>query len=494
MRKRACRLTGIMLLIVFSILASLQIAIADADSAVNSTLVLSVEKVKDKISEGDWAIFNLKITNKGRGLERVTISVREEGAEWSVIAQNTSDYVTGIEILPFKSVTTRLLLKEKGLLPSATKPHIITLDMTSENSGMRSTFPLKVFIMPEPTFDYASDVEVIPAIPRFMDPRVTYSFMLGLKNKNEKDIKDLDITLESVMVNRQATVSLEPSGEKNVEFSVDLEDGQKPLLDTLTITITEGNQTVYRGTESFEAVAYRLPFSKNIETDEGFLVTTDTLTLTNNENVQESQTHTESFSPVRSWFMTSTPEAGMSSEKIDGKRLAVFSWHLTLKPGQSSQIILKTDYRLPFLAIILIVAAVLLFIFLRDPITLTKQAEIISTADGGINELKVVISLKNRTHKIFKDVRLVDMIPGLTKIDQRIKIGTIEPERVMHTHKGTILDWKIDVEGKEERLITYKVKTHLTIVGGLKLPAATVLIEQGRRKHKIRSNEAFVST
>ena len=64
----------------------------------------------------------------------------------------------------------------------------------------------------------------------------------------------------------------------------------------------------------------------------------------------------------------------------------------------------------------------------------------------------------------------------------------------MHTTKGTVMKWNIDelVPG-EDRLITYKVKSKLSIIGNFRLPRSKVVFKRKGRDVHVYSNNLGVS-
>ena len=170
------------------------------------------------------------------------------------------------------------------------------------------------------------------------------------------------------------------------------------------------------------------------------------------------------------------------------------TWEIRLKPGESATIVVKRNYILPALILIAIIAIIAGYYVLRDPVTVTKQAEVLKTMDGGIHELKVIIIIKNRKHISYKNTRIVDMILGPIELEKSIKVGTLHPTKVLKRERGTVLDWKFDLDENEERIITYKVTSKLSILGELKLPRAIAVIQKDGKERKIKSNELFVSS
>ena len=118
------------------------------------------------------------------------------------------------------------------------------------------------------------------------------------------------------------------------------------------------------------------------------------------------------------------------------------------------------------------------FLF-RTQVVLKKSARILSTKEGGISELKVIIHARNRSSKKVRNVRIIDLIPSLAELVKHFDVGTLEPYKVvLHDAKGTIVKWKIDeLEPGEERLIYYKVKNKLSVLSGISLPAVVAKFE-----------------
>ena len=89
-----------------------------------------------------------------------------------------------------------------------------------------------------------------------------------------------------------------------------------------------------------------------------------------------------------------------------------------------------------------------------------------------------------------RDVEVVDVVPAIVNVEKSLELGTLKPHEIKHTQHGTRVMWSIpELEGHEHRLITYKVKAKLNILGMVSLPRATVrYIRKGGRKGKAYSN------
>jgi len=43
----------------------------------------------------------------------------------------------------------------------------------------------------------------------------------------------------------------------------------------------------------------------------------------------------------------------------------------------------------------------------------------------------------------FHNIEVIDLIPGIADIDKSLDIGTLKPQEIKHTKKGTLVKWKL---------------------------------------------------
>ena len=105
-----------------------------------------------------------------------------------------------------------------------------------------------------------------------------------------------------------------------------------------------------------------------------------------------------------------------------------------------------------------------------------KGADVMEIEEGGISKIKVTLNIKNRTKTKIENVSVIEKIPNIANLVKEEYLGTLKPTKVLrHDVKGTLLKWNIDVlEGFEERMITYKIKSKLSILGSLRLSPAVI--------------------
>ncbi|MBI2546985.1 MAG: hypothetical protein HYW23_00890 [Candidatus Aenigmarchaeota archaeon] len=96
-------------------------------------------------------------------------------------------------------------------------------------------------------------------------------------------------------------------------------------------------------------------------------------------------------------------------------------------------------------------------------------------------EVVVLIELKNRALHEIKDVEVVDIIPQIARVVDRF--DTLRP-RAKKVVGGIELRWNFDsMKPGEERVITYRIKPVVDVIGTLNLPEAQMIYMD---RHKVR--------
>ena len=147
-------------------------------------------------------------------------------------------------------------------------------------------------------------------------------------------------------------------------------------------------------------------------------------------------------------------------------------------------------------AIILAIAAVIGYYGLRSPLTMLKEAGNISKSEGGISEMTVILHIKNRSQNKLNKIEIDDNIPGLVSIGGDIPIGALQPTKVLrHEKKGTtMVRWAIDsLESSEERVLAYRIKSKLSILGSFSLPSARAAFKSNEKLFTSISNSVSVN-
>ena len=126
---------------------------------------------------------------------------------------------------------------------------------------------------------------------------------------------------------------------------------------------------------------------------------------------------------------------------------------------------------------------------LRSPLLMVKEASNIVKKEGGISEITVILHIKNRSQSKIEQIEITDFIPALVSVGGDVPIGSLQPNKVLkHERKGTtIVKWTIDtLDASEERVLSYRIKSKLAILGSFNLPAAKAVFKS--------NNKGFTST
>jgi hypothetical protein len=151
-------------------------------------------------------------------------------------------------------------------------------------------------------------------------------------------------------------------------------------------------------------------------------------------------------------------------------------WEIVLGSSQKIEIRYTENYRTLFALGIIILLVIMLYFMMRSPVIVSKRAEVMEIEEGGISKIKITLNIQNRTKTRTENVRVIEKIPNIANLVKEEYLGTLKPTKVLtHDVKGTLLKWNIDVlEGFEERMITYKIKSKLSILGALSLSPAVI--------------------
>jgi len=213
---------------------------------------------------------------------------------------------------------------------------------------------------------------------------------------------------------------------------------------------------------------------------------TKTIKVKNEGNVLEYDFYvTETVSEfISKFFYPETQPA--SFESVDGK--VSYRWLVdSLEPGQEVQI--KYEIRffsIWFSGLLLIILIFFAFTYVYRP-TIKKTARAVGHLKRG-KEISVLLELKNSTIHEIKTLVITDSIPPIVQLDQTFE--TIKPT-TKKTEAGTELTWKIkSLQPLEERVLTYRIKPVVDVIGSIKLPSATVSYVDNKKQKKTASSHS----
>ncbi|MCX6746520.1 MAG: hypothetical protein NTU63_00090 [Candidatus Pacearchaeota archaeon] len=296
------------------------------------------------------------------------------------------------------------------------------------------------------------------------------------------NFKQITAKFKSPFFNLEKTFDLPSYQKQSFEINLNKEDFRELMAGYYTLKVeisAEEEKTDLEGVIKFS--------EKDIVTtsqDEyGFVIHTKKITKSNEGNVISESSTILKKNIVSRLFTTFSPEPSI----VERKGLSVYyTWEKEIKPGERLEIVVRTNWLLPLLAILLIVAIVILARqFSRTNLVLKKRVSFVR-AKGGEFALKVSIMVGAR--KFVERVSVIDRLPPLVKLHERF--GGETPRKVDEINRR--VEWHFDkLEAGETRVISYIIYSRVGVVGKFALPTTTALYEREGEIHEVESNRAY---
>lgn len=448
--------------------------------AAEDTFLAKIEPAQVAIKQDQTAEFNLTISHTADEIK--TFEIYSENVIWDVRVQDP------LRVEPSELLQTKLFVRPLSVNPgSYWVPLTVKMVGSSLKQEKNVLLEIQSLIPPEQSYLPAVRGEIL--MQDDLDPRDELKIRIRLENQNRRELDKVDIKLRSNTINKDYTASLEPLEKKELKFFVKLPPLTPPQKDLVKVSIiVPEKDKAFRfdlDPAPLEILDYK-DFKEETKKEEGFLKTTTLATLKNNGNEPYQDQYKVKSTFFKNIFVTSVPKA----EKIKGNLI----WDIELQPGESQLIMYTFNYQpLLIIAIALVIIVISYYIF-RSPVILRKTATVIATKEGGISELKVIIEIVNRSKKPIKHAKVIDTVPRLAELAKDYDIGMLKPEKIIkHEKKGSLLKWDIDqVDPGEERVISYKIKSKLSILGGVTLPSAAAKFQVGKRHRTANSNSPVI--
>ncbi len=451
------------------------------------TFETEIQNVKASIDLEDTALYKLKIRNDLATIENFLVYTTS--VEWSLNSIPASDRNPKVYPESFKLI-------ELELKPTAyISPGAYSVPISVKNADTGEirivAAPVVIYSKDTPQGKYLPGIRSVTQIASEVDPREDVSIKVDLFNQNPLNITQITISLRSNLINKEYQTSLNPLETKTINFNIELNPLVEPQEDILYTTIKVNQFTFEPEPSVYKIITYGdLKTIRDVK--RGFLKTTQDITIENQGNEFKKGTFRESRNIFSSIFTTTNPKG----EKVIFDEEKNFAWEVALDPGTSTKIIVTNNYQYLFIAIVLVILIIAGYFMFRPSIMIKKSAIVIGRKHGGISDLSVRMAVVNRGKANVKDIVLTDKLPNLVDLYKDFEEGTLRPSSILkHEKKGTIMKWQIrTLEPGEERIIHYKVKTRLSILGSLSLPVTVAKFKQGNseRSRVVGSNRLLV--
>ena len=205
---------------------------------------------------------------------------------------------------------------------------------------------------------------------------------------------------------------------------------------------------------------------------------------TNNGNSVTEVSITVEKSSLASLFTSFT---GAPTTKKEGGKY-IYEWSEDLNPGEELEVTVKTSYYLPFIVLLLILAAIGVFKIVTNPSVKISKKVIRVRTKSGVFASKIIVSIKN-TGKPISNVKVIERLPVFTEI-LKDKFGVVTPSEI----KKRSVIWDFEKLGTgEELMFSYVIYSKVEVFGKLEVPAAVVTYRDNKDEFKEEhSNKIYI--
>jgi hypothetical protein len=160
----------------------------------------------------------------------------------------------------------------------------------------------------------------------------------------------------------------------------------------------------------------------------------------------------------------------------------IYTWiFYNLQPGEERTIKYQINlWQIILLAVLIIIAVAYAFTYVFT-IRITKRHRLFVPVAGS-KEIAITLEVKNRTRHTLRDVYVRDFLPAFATVVDRFE--TVKP-MVRKVPDGTEIIWKFDsLRSMDERVLTYRIKPTMEILGEIKLPRASMRYADKKKELK----------
>lgn len=472
MRWKKSLIQYFLLCALFLIMFSLTVA---AETTVTSA------PIKNEITPAEYATFSVTVTNKESQTQTYNLYSLQSGQSWNVDPFPLKDKVIALE--PGHSYTTTVRAKVLQDL----SPGIYFVHLTVQgDQGDSHTEELKIYLKAKDPLDYLPAIRVTTDMDEKINPKEPLSIKLFLENRNPLNLQDLKIRIETEIpeFQKEVMVELPPQGKKTVEFSIVPNPYTQPKEYTLFFVFESKGEAVKVIEQKIEILSLLPPFEVTAAEESVYLKKVRTLTVRNTGNVRNTQMVKD---PVSLWMLPIIRSEG-KSEVIGGERY--LTWEVELGPNESVNIPVVINYRIFAYVLVALLLFGVFYWYAQSPLSLQKTAVTTRGDEGTLSEIKITLELRNHSKKPIKNVSVIDLVPSIANIDKSLELGTLKPQETRQAKNGTKVIWSLaELDAHEHRLITYKIKAKLNILGTFSLPRAETEFERKKgQRRKAYSN------
>ena len=467
-------------IIAIILLVSLNIAVA-------ASFDVNVTPIKDKIVVDEVAEYDLNIQNNLNTNEEFTI--KKAGYPfWDMYTEPLQSPIT-LKVAGQSSSSIKLLVRPLYItsVDTYTLDAGVVLARTGEEQpapitvGIKSTEPLIGGYIP-------TVLASVSISPEKIDPREQFSIRIVLNSQNPINYTNLTIRIGGNLFKDTINTPLGPKEDKTIEVTKKLDDMAAPQQGRMVVTVLKDDRIIVNpSVKEFSVIEYST--QQDIPKEESFLKIKKGIKVVSNNPDYKGTIKVET-SPLKRLLLTTYPRAGISKE--NGKQYLV--WKVELGQDRTMTVYTTENYRPIVVIVLAVIVAVVLYFMFRSPIVVRKGIANVGMSEGGISEAKIVVRVKNRSANQLTNIEVIDHVPHIAHVEKELSIGSMQPHAILqHPKRGVIIKWTIEtLEQGDERVLSYRMKSRLSILGEFNLPHATARTKVGNKVVISNSNRVSV--
>jgi hypothetical protein len=245
----------------------------------------------------------------------------------------------------------------------------------------------------------------------------------------------------------------------------------QPGFYTFEVVLKDNSGTVV----SDDSFRYRVgsveKVSQTKDISYGLLLQTVTIKVRNDGNEAANNVVVKETVPAYLQLFFFPIDQPLSPPSVSANDLT-YTWLIpTILPGEVKTV----TYQIAIWNAVLVIIGVVLLVMIAFryvfTIRIVKSYKRFATV-AGAKEIQIQLEVSNKTRHVHKDVIVRDFVPSTAHVIEQF--DTLKPN-VRKTLGGTEVLWKFDtLRPREERVITYRIKPAMEIVGEILLPKASV--------------------
>jgi hypothetical protein len=307
-----------------------------------------------------------------------------------------------------------------------------------------------------------------------------------IENTEGTTVENLNLKLSSIFFNTEETVSLGPNEKKKI--TVDLTEEEAKLI-TAGVYIINAEVETLEGTKTIQG-RINIGAHSDVQTTEessGLLIRKNVVIKQNNGNTVEDITIKIEKGIINRIFTTFNQEPNLVNRDQGS---VTYTWKKQLKPGETFKLITKTNYLIPVLIILVLIAAFFVIKkFYQTKLEIKKSVKPVRTKGKEYLALRVKIQAKAKQD--IENVTITDKIPNVVKIYN--KFTTQKPDKI--DTKNRRLQWNFgNMKSGEERVVSYVIYSKVKIIGKFTLPETKAVFEKDSQIAETQSNKVYFLT